>query len=87
MTGSGDIDGVIAEIREPQLAEQQAAIGVRIGAHAAAALRGKLRQLGPEVTAVVEEFRWTVALHPFFQNAHVSRVGLHLVDRHLGARQ
>ena len=32
--GAGHVDGILAEIRQLQLALQQAAIGVRIGAHA-----------------------------------------------------
>jgi hypothetical protein len=36
-------DGIVAEVRHPQVAQQQAAVGVRVGAHAALAFG---RQLG-----------------------------------------
>ncbi len=42
--GCGHLDGVVTEIREAQFAEQQAAIRVRVGAHAASASRGKFGQ-------------------------------------------
>ena len=44
--GGRHLDGVVAEVGQPQVAEQQAAVGVRVGAHAAVALRGELGQLG-----------------------------------------
>ena len=81
--GCGHLDGVVAEIRQPQIAQQQAAIGVRVGAHAAAASRGELGQLGSEPAAVVEELLGPVALHPLFEDAHVRRVLVHLAHRHL----
>ncbi len=81
--GCGHLDSVITEIRQPQFAQQQAAIGVRVGAHAAGASRGKVGQLGPEAAAVVEQLRGSVALHPLFEDAHMGRVLVHLAHRHL----
>ena len=81
--GCGHLDSVVAEIRQPQFAQEQAAIGVRVGAHAAGALRGKVGQLGPEPAVVVEELRRSVALHPLFENAHMGGVLVHLAHRHL----
>ena len=81
--GCGHLDSVITEIREPQFAQQQAAIGVRIGAHAAGALRRELGQFGPEAAVAVEQFRGLVALHPIFEDPHMSGVLVHLAHRHL----
>ena len=44
----GHLDRVVAEIGHPQIAQQQPAVGVRVGAHAALALRGQLGQLRPQ---------------------------------------
>ena len=44
--GRGDIDGVIAEVRQAQILEQEAAVGVRVGAHAPGAGRRQRRELG-----------------------------------------
>ena len=45
--GRGHRDGVVAEIRQPQIPQQHAAIGVRVGAHAPGALGREIGQLGP----------------------------------------
>ena len=76
-------DGVVAEVREPQVAKQEAAVGVRIIAHPLAPPRRELRELGSEPAAFVEEFRGTVAPHPLFQDAHMGRIPVHLAHRHL----
>ena len=44
--GAGHVDRVVAEVRHLQVAEQQAAVGVRVVAHPAVPLRGQLGQLG-----------------------------------------
>ena len=44
--GFGHVDGIVAEVGQAQVAEQQAAVGVRVGAHAPLALRGQLGQFG-----------------------------------------
>src|SRR6478752_4851949 len=54
-----------------------------VGAHAAAAARGKLSQLGTEATVGIKEFRWPVALHPVFEDGDVSGILVHLAHRHL----
>src|SRR4029077_10393404 len=66
-----------------QFAQEQAAIGVRIGTHAAGALRGELGPFGSEAAVAVEQFRGPVALHPIFEDAHMSGVLVHLSHRHL----
>ena len=43
--GLVNVDGVVAEIGQPQIAQQQAAVGVRIGAHASVADRRQRREL------------------------------------------
>ena len=79
----GHVDSVIAVIRQPQFAQEQSAIGVRVGAHATCASRGKVRQLGAEPADVIEQLCRSVALHPLFEEAHMGRVSVHLAHRHL----
>ena len=43
--GPGDVDGVVAEVGQAQVAEQDAAVGVRVGPHPALALRGPARRV------------------------------------------
>src|SRR5215469_15228859 len=54
-----------------------------VGAHTSNALRGELRELRYELAVLVEQFLRLVALHPFFQNAHVTRLLMHLAHRYL----
>ena len=77
------LDSVIAEIWKPQLTQKQAAIAVRIGAHAAGAPRSKVGQLGAEPPAAIEEFRRPVALHPVFEDSDMSLVLVHLPHGYL----
>ena len=56
---------------------------MRIGTHAPGASRGELGQFGPEAAVAVEQFRGPVALHPIFENTHMSGVLVHLSHRHL----
>ncbi len=77
------LDRIVAEIRQAQVAQQQAAVGVRVGAHAAGASGREFGQLRPQSSAIVEQFRWPIALHPLFKNADVLRVLVHLAHRHL----
>ena len=81
--GRRHLDRVVAEIRQPQIAQQQAAIGMRVGAHAPLAARRQLGQLRPQPAVVVEQFLRPVALHPVFEDAHVLGVVVHLAHRHL----
>ena len=62
--GRGHLDGVVAEVRQAQVPEQGAAVGVRVGAHAPGALGRQLGQLGPEAAVLVEELLGPVAPHP-----------------------
>ena len=60
-------DGVVAEVRQRQRTQQLAAIGMRVGAHASVAGRGKSRQLLAELAVPVEQLLWPVAAHPFLE--------------------
>ena len=77
-----DFDRVLAEIRQAQSAQEQAAVGVRIGAHAACAFRRKLGEFGFQATAPVEQFFRLVALHPAFEDLDVTGFG-HVAHRDL----
>ena len=80
--GLRHVHRVIAKIRQAQVAQQEAAVGVRIGAHAALAFRGQFREFGTELAGLVEQLLRAIALHPLFQNLHMPRMA-HLAHRHL----
>ena len=73
--GAGHVDGVVAEVGQAQVAQQQAAVGVRVGAHAAGALRAPARRV-PATSApvVVEQLLGPVAAQPLLEQAQVLRV-------------
>ena len=83
LPGSGHVDRVVAEIGQPQVAEQDAAVGVRVGPHPALALGGQLAQLGDEPAALVEQLLGPVAPHPGFEELEVLGVLGRLGERHL----
>src|SRR5688572_24199729 len=56
---------------------------MRIGPHATVPLRSQFGQLRDQAPALVEQFFWFVALHPFLKNLHVLRVLGHFSHRHL----
>src|SRR5262249_39086985 len=62
--GSGDLDGVIAEVRDGEVAEELAAVRVRVRAHPARPPRGKLGQLRHEAAVLAEELLGAVAAQP-----------------------
>ena len=79
-----DVDRVVAEVGQPQVAEQQAAVGVRVRAHAALALRRERGELGHELPARVEQLVRAVAPHPLLEHGDV--LGLvHVAHRNLVA--
>ena len=53
--GPLDLDGVVAEVGDVEVDQQPAAVGVRVGAHAAVALRREGGQLGHQLAVVVEQ--------------------------------
>ena len=72
--GAGHGDGVVPEVRHLEIAEELAAVGNRVGAHAALAFGGEFGQLGDELAGPVEEFLRLVALHPFLQQLEMLRL-------------
>ena len=81
--GRRHIDRVVVEVRHAQVAQQNAAVGVRIGAHPAVALRRQLGQFRHEPAILVEQFLGLVALHPAFEQ--LDMIGMVGIDqqRHL----
>ena len=66
--GRRTVDGVVAEIGQLQIPQQQPTVRVRIGAHAPVALRAQLGQLGNEPRHVVEELIGPIAPHPLLEH-------------------
>ena len=81
--GGGNLDGVVAEVRQPQVVQQGAAVRVRIGAHPARPRRRQRGQFGFKAAGRVEQLLGPVALHPAFEDAHVLGVAPNLAHRHL----
>lgn len=63
--------------------QQQAAIGVRIRAHAPFTVRRKFGQFRPELPLVIEELVRPVAPQPIFQQLEMTGVGGGIGERHL----
>ena len=82
LPGRGYSGCVLAEIRHLQIAEQYAAVGVRIGAHASFALGRKLGQLWLQAATLIEKFVWPIAPEPGIKQLEVSRTGARM-QRHL----
>ena len=76
-------DGVFAEVGHSQVAQEQPAVAVRIGAHAAFALGREFGQFRFEPPIGIEEFLRLVALHPLLEDFDVLRLLVHLAHRHL----
>ena len=79
----GHVDRVVAEIRHPQVAQQNAAVGVRIRAHAAVALGRKFGQFRFQAALLVEEFLRPIAPQPVFQQLEMFGMGGRIGERHL----
>ena len=77
--GRRDLDRVVAEVRQPQIAQHGAAVGVRIGAHPARARRRERGEFGLEAAGRVEQLLGPVALHPVFEDAHVLGLSMSLI--------
>ena len=80
--GFGHRHGIVVEVRHRQRLQQFAAIGVRIGAHAAMAGRRERGEFLAEFAAFVEQFLRPVAPHPVFELLQMFGV-LEVRDRHL----
>ena len=71
------------EVWHAQVAQQNSAVGVRIGAHAPVALRRQLGQFRHESAILIEQLLGLVALHPTLKQLNMVRMfGIHQ-DRHL----
>ena len=81
--GDGHVDRVVAEIRHPQVAQQHAAVGVGIRAHASFALGREFGQFRFQAALLVEEFLRPVAPQPVFQQLEVFGMGGRVGERHL----
>ena len=82
--GGGHVHGVVAEIGQAQIAQQDAAVGVGIGAHAARAGGGQFGQFRFEAALVVEEFFGPVAFQPVLKLLQMfGRVRGGVGERHL----
>jgi hypothetical protein len=62
-----DIDRVIAKVGHLQIAQQEASVGVRVGAHAPLPLGCQRRQLGTEGPALVEQLLGLIGAHPLLE--------------------
>ena len=65
--GRGHIHRVVMEVRHAQVAQQNAAVGMRIGAHPPVALRRQLGQFRHEPAILIEQLLGLVAFHPAFE--------------------
>ena len=71
------------EVRHAQVAQQNSAVGVRIGAHPSVALRRQLGQFRHEPAIFVEQLLGLVAFHPAFELLDmIGMLGIHQ-ERHL----
>jgi len=69
-----DVDRIVAEVRQIQVAGEPAAVGVWAGAHPQVTLRSQFAYDRDRRTGVVEELLRTVRAQPAFQNRQVFRV-------------
>ena len=72
--GRGDVHGVVAEVGQPQVAQEQAAVGVRVRAHPPVAARGQRGQFGDQRAVGVEQLLGVVRAQPLLQLGQVLRV-------------
>ncbi len=79
----GHVDRVVAEIGHPQIAEQNAAVGMGIRPHASFALGRKFGQFRFRATLLIEEFLRPVTPQPNFQQLEVFGMSGRVGERHL----
>src|SRR6185312_1739762 len=77
------VNGIVAESRHYEVLEQEPAVGMRIGAHAACARGRDARDLRNERAIVIEQFFGAVALHPLLEQRDMSRIIRKSGDRYL----
>ena len=76
-----DINTILPEIRDYQIMQKLAAIGIRICPHALIALRSKLLQISTQRTILIEQLLRMIGLQPVFYHLRMFRLGH--VDRNL----
>ena len=79
----GNLGRIGAEVGHPEVAEQNAAVGMGIRPHAPIALGGKLGELRLQAALAVKELLRPVAPHPVFQKLEVLGMGGRVGERHL----
>ena len=78
-----DRDRVVAEVREIQVAQQQPAVGVRVGAHPPMPAGCQRPQLGAQRAVLVEQLLGTVTAQPLLKLRAVRGVVVRLGKRNL----
>ncbi len=81
--GLGHGHRIVAEVGHRQVAQEQAAIGAGVGAHAAVAFGRERRELGRQPAALVEQLLGPVAAHPLLEHPEMLGIAPDLRDRHL----
>jgi hypothetical protein len=78
-----DRNRVGPEVGKVEVFSQQAAVGVRVGAHAPVAFGGQCPQLGDQPAAWIEQLLGTIAAQPVLEERKVVRILAHVGERHL----
>ena len=81
--GLRNSNGVLAEVRHPQFAQQKAAVRVGVGAHPAVARGREFGQVRFQLAGFVEQFAGPVTQHPFFQQFEMIGLGGEIRQRDL----
>ena len=80
-TGRGNVDRIFFEVGQAQIAQQLAAVGVRVGTDTAVSLRRERAQFGDQAIIFVKQFFGLIAQKPIFEQLHM--FGLFHGDGHL----
>ena len=83
VAGLGHLDGVVAEVRQDEVAQQRTAVRMRVGAHPALAFWGERGELGYQRAALVEELLGPVAPQPVLEQRECARGSRGLGHGHL----
>src|SRR5215470_2247138 len=78
-----DRHGVCVKIRQPNLAPEQAAIGVRVKPHASISVGSEFSNVLQESTGLIEQFFGAITAHPFFKLPQVCGIFADRWDRDL----
>ena len=74
---------MVTEVWKLEVMQEQAAIGVRIGAHSSRALWSKRGEFALELALLVEQLLGPIALHPCLEDADMLGMAAHCAHRHL----